>query len=229
MHNSGMPAQKHFLIGQTFGRLTVVGRSDRQWDCKCICGNDHRASSNSLVDGCVRSCGCYSTDVKTKHGHYGSPTYNSWQAMIERCGNPKHLAYHRYGGRGIVICQSLRHDFSAFLRVMGERPNRKTLDRKDNDGNYTCGQCEECVAKGWSLNMRWSTYKEQRNNTSNSRLVTIDGVTKNQWDWSVHFGIPYSTLRFWMSRGDTIPEAVQRRRRLLAARLVPSIFHGSRA
>ena len=84
---------------------------------------------------------------KEFHGHSGiirTPTYMSWYAMRQRCNKKKYRFYSRYGGRGIRVCQ--RWDsFVNFLKDMGERPNGKTLDRLDNNGNYQPDNCK------WSI------------------------------------------------------------------------------
>jgi hypothetical protein len=59
-----------------------------------------------------------------------SPTYHSWRGMIERC-KPEG----DYGRRGITVCDRWRI-FANFLEDMGERPEGKEIDRKNNDGNY---------------------------------------------------------------------------------------------
>lgn len=95
-----------------------------------------------------------------KHGHNPgsgrpSPTYRSWDAMRQRCLNPRDPYYSHYGGRGITACDRWR-SFENFLADMGERPHNRTLDRIDNDGSYEPTNC------------RWATPRQQRANQRHS-------------------------------------------------------------
>lgn len=81
-----------------------------------------------------------------------SRTYKTWESMLRRCTNPKDKDYGNYGGRGITICSRWRDSFVDFLADMGERPEGRTLDRKDVNGNYEPKNCA------------WATPQEQAQN-----------------------------------------------------------------
>jgi hypothetical protein len=160
-----MPAAKQ-LDGQMFGRLTVIERFRSRngrvtWLCRCACGKLHEAVSHALTSGHTKSCGCWkqerNTSTPPSHGHASrkaglSPTYQSWRGMWTRCTNPNVKSYKDYGGRGITICARWA-EFENFLADMGERPDGRTLDRIEVNGNYEPNNC------------RWATRKEQVMNT----------------------------------------------------------------
>lgn len=148
------------------------------WRVRCDCGTEKRVVGYELSGGGTRSCGCLLREVmslvgkrtaaansrkgaakaaaaRTRHGHATdtgrTPTYGTWEAMGQRCNNPKNKKYNLYGGRGVTVCERWRV-FANFLADMGERPVGKTLDRINPFGNYEPGNC------------RWATAKEQANN-----------------------------------------------------------------
>lgn len=70
-----MGAKKN-LIGQKFGRLTVLEETDERnsqgsvvWKCKCDCGNIHYVSTSSLTrkEKAISSCGCYKDEVASNN------------------------------------------------------------------------------------------------------------------------------------------------------------------
>ena len=135
------------LTGQRFGRLVAIHPAFRRgprtfWRCCCDCGHFIDANISQLRRSHTRSCGCLNDDSRTTHGRSRSVEYQSWLNMVSRCCNPKHPRYHDWGGRGIRVCDTWRHDFPAFLYDVGPKPephHKYILDRANNDGNYEPG------------------------------------------------------------------------------------------
>lgn len=180
------------IAGQRFGKWLVVGPAEsmkkkRMWLCRCECGTEKAVYHGHLVNGKSNGCRC----AVRKHGMKGSPEHMTWVAMRTRCRNPHHPAYHRYGGRGIRVCERWL-EFSAFYEDMGLRPEGCTLDRIDVNGNYEPGNC------------RWSTSQEQQNNASFNRHVDVDGETLTIAQLARKLGIHYATLYSRLKRTGAI-------------------------
>jgi hypothetical protein len=105
----------------------------------------------------VKGCGCL-RDHRATHRMHLTPTWRTWRAMLNRCSNPNWHAFDRYGGRGIKVCARW-HKFEDFFADMGERPEGRTIDRIDVDGNYEPGNCRWADAKTQSLNQTRSKGK----------------------------------------------------------------------
>ena len=82
--------------------------------------------------------------------------------MLDRCFNPGCKDWHRYGGRGITVCERWR-DYNNFLADMGRKPSPAlSIDRyPDNNGNYEPGNCRWATAKQQSANRRNSHKREE--------------------------------------------------------------------
>src|SRR3990167_1409044 len=83
------------------------------------------------------------------------PTYRSWQAMKRRCDNPRDTYYASYGGRGITYDPRWTA-FEVFLADMGPRPEGRTLDRIDSDGNYGPDTGRWATRSEQAKNRKWN-------------------------------------------------------------------------
>ena len=118
------------------------------------------------------------------HGMSKTPEYLSWIDMRRRCFNFNRPNYSDYGGRKISVCDSWRNSFENFFADMGSRPTAKhSIDRIDNNGNYSAENC------------KWSTRVEQGNNQRTKHLITIEGKTLTMAQWEKKNG--FWSKRYW--------------------------------
>jgi hypothetical protein len=129
--------------------------------------------------------------------------------MRDRCAKLNDPGYKSYGGRGIKVCEGWQSSAN-FLLDMGPKPSKEySLDRIDNDGNYSCGKCGECLEKKWSFNCRWATRIEQARNTRRSnKKITYLGKTQSLSEWAVEVGIPLHVLKNRLKKGQLPEEAL---------------------
>jgi hypothetical protein len=185
------------LSGKSFGRWFVSDYAGKSyWNCVCECGTVRKVNGKNLTLGTSSSCGCYVAEINTKHGMSRTRVYSIWEGMKQRCTSPSSSYWHRYGGRGIKVCERWQ-SFENFYADLGEPPSKQhSLGRIDNDGDYE------------PSNVRWETLEQQNNNKVLNHKVTIDGVTKTLTQWAEENGLKPSTVMSRVSYGWSDYDAV---------------------
>jgi hypothetical protein len=189
-----------YEIGAIFGALTLMedrGRRERErvFLVRCdrcgtekeMLGSNIRRSDKSPTGGCL----CV-------HGMAGHPAYNVWEGMVRRCENPRHESYHRYGGRGIAICSEWRESPRVFIEWLiknGWAPGLE-IDRENNDGNYTPGNC------------RVVTRLVNLNNTSTNRRILVRGESLTLSQAARKYGLGTTTLKYRLDAGWSVADAI---------------------
>lgn len=181
------------IVGNRYGELTVIRLADIRlkkrpaWECLCDCGKSRIVMGEQLRGGMAASCGTHRTKKFMEYAKKGSANrspftkgtnthsrlYSLWKAMLCRCNNPKHEAYSRYGGRGIVVCEAWGK-FAGFREwaLSNGYADDLTIDRVDNDGIYEPSNC------------RWIPFKDQSRNKRNNIYLQAFGERKLAIEWA---------------------------------------------
>lgn len=198
------------LTGKKYHKLTVLEYSHMErkysmWKCKCDCGNIVTIKGASVKCGNTKSCGCLGRGLKSvernHHGHTSkyskyNKEYKIWRSMLHRCNNPNNKYYHIYGKKGIKVCERW-YSYINFFKDMGPRPLPEySLDRIDNNGNYSPENC------------RWANRNQQNNNKSTSKYLVYNGVTLTQSQWAKLFDITQSSIYYHLKKGANFNEIV---------------------
>lgn len=142
--------------------------------CTCVCGNVKEIQLYAVRTGATKSCGCLSAKLRAEkkctHGMSNSPEYTKWLSMKARCDPAMIERYPYHAGKGIQVCDRWVDSFENFYEDLGKCPDGYTLDRINNNQDYT------------PENTRWVSKSLQ---VFNREMGKIAGVTfrkdRNKW------------------------------------------------
>jgi hypothetical protein len=171
--------------GEQYGLLTIVKEVEnidrrRRFLCICDCGKESIVRLSDLKSGNTKSCKCILNEKqRSKHR-----LYNTWNAMMQRCGNKNNPNYKNYGKRGIKVCDEWKVAENFYNDMDESYCEELTIDRIDVNGNY----CKE--------NCRWATVKEQQNNKRTNRIIKHNGKLLTISQLSDKLNLSYSCIRY---------------------------------
>ncbi|CAN5654797.1 hypothetical protein BH23PAT2_BH23PAT2_07720 [soil metagenome] len=120
-----------------------------------------------------------------------SSEHNSYAGMLWR------VKYHK-SYQKIKVCERWESSFNAFLADMGEKPSSAhSLDRKDNNGDYTPENC------------RWATRATQARNRSTVIRIKYKGRTMSAAEWAREIGVMATTVRYRYHKGLPVEEILK--------------------
>lgn len=129
------------------------------------------------------------------HGLAGTRIYSCWKQMHQRCYNPENQSYPYYGGRGIGVCHRWSSVFN-FLEDMGHPPKGMSIDRKDNNADYSPDNCH------------WVNQEAQNSNTRRNRYLVWDGREQTIKAWAKELDLNPRAISDRLRRGWSIERAL---------------------
>jgi hypothetical protein len=150
------------IVGKKYGNLKIIKQLENDV-------RHHRMVLVKNTDGFYRSIrfSCLvmgeTKGIKGRHFLTSHPLFWIWRSMKDRCDNLKNKSYKRYGGRGIKYATEWSNFMNFYNDNIVSYKKGLTLDRVNNDGNYSKENC------------RWVNQKVQSNNRNNT--IKYNGET----------------------------------------------------
>ena len=116
--------------------------------------------------------------------------------MRQRCHYKDATGFRNYGGRGIKVCDRWMNSFENFFADMGDRPQGMSLDRIDNDKDYSPENC------------KWSTVVEQGTNQRTNRFIEHEGERLTLMQWSRRTGLSKHTISRRIIKGWSVEKTL---------------------
>ena len=121
------------------------------YECQ-YCGKEFEATTAHIKSGNTKSCGCQKGG--NTHGLSHNQFYKTWKSMMGRCTNPNNRDYKNYGARGITVCEEWLNITNFITWCESTYIEGMSLDRIDNDGNYSPDNVRWADASTQALNKR---------------------------------------------------------------------------
>jgi len=115
------------LTGKRFGKLLVIGRSDKKhatqektvWHCKCDCGKEIDVLSTYLTMGGVKSCGCHRRERTKGLREHNERNFRKDGVMTSLLKS-KLRADNTTGHKGVTFSRA-RRKYVAQISIKGKR------------------------------------------------------------------------------------------------------------
>ena len=122
------------------------------WIVRKALVGDYSIATTTQNNRRISMCRPGKANPNYKNGWSRHAVRRAWYDMKRRCLNPDVQNYKYYGGRGITVCSRwlTLENFWADMRSSWRKG--LSLDRINNDGNYTPTNC------------RWATHSQQIKN-----------------------------------------------------------------
>jgi deoxycytidylate deaminase len=183
------------LIGQTFGKLTVISKTDKYtktrgviWRCKCECSNEKLVPTNGLTSGNYISCGCSKFATRCgeiPHSHFNAIFQNAIKRNYEFSVSIEYLL-------DLFISQDRKCKLTGMKLIFTDDKNPSltrskttaSLDRIDSNKGYIEG------------NVQWvhKDINKMKNNHSTDKfidycqsVVNYSYFLKNRPSWDEYF------------------------------------------
>lgn len=196
--------KKRDLIGQKFGKLTVIGDAGKNKNnhylslVRCECGKEYVTRDTELICGRVKCCrNC--SNPRITHGLTHTKLFNVWQGIRGRCYCKNDDTYRLYGGRGITMCDEWRNDFKTFYdwATSNGYEDGLSIDRIDVNGNYEPSNC------------RWADRYVQANNRRNNHVIYYLGERYTLRQLARKFDISEHCLYYRLSHNWDLEKALK--------------------
>lgn len=153
------------------------GKRTRYVRCVCERGKNHELLVYHVINN--KTCSCYRSEVLSSNAAKYHPVIprllKAYQAMISRCYNKNSTLYHKYGSKGVIVCDEWKNDYKPFLdwALLNGYKDGLCLD-KDIKGDGKLYSPETCCL---ITNLENQSYKSNSVKYSyNGELLTLGQI-----------------------------------------------------